>query len=248
MRCINIPIENFEGTTWIAYMDISGFKKFMQENKGLNVLNKFMDDAYQELGTTEIFDGIFFSDSGVVFYPQRISKNNDRVIFRVLNELLKFIKRLNTRYMTPSSKWEDVSFLTKCCVAFGDFKFQNKEENNHILKGPVYGRGYVKAYLSIEKNIPHGMEIGEVRILYYNLKRAFYSKFKENTEYDEFNHLYQFSKDHTYYSWTLRENPNISLNKIRKEAEKDMAKNNRKRKQKLFRDQKELYKEWITHF
>ncbi len=92
--------------------------------------------------------------------------------------------------MTHSSKWYDVSFLTKCCVAFGEFKFQNKEEHNHILKGPLYGRAYVKAILSIEKNDPHKMEIGEVRILYYNLKREFSSKFKENTEYDEFKHLY----------------------------------------------------------
>ena len=227
-------------------MDISGFKKFMQDNKGLNVLNKFMDDAYQELGTTENFDGIFFSDSGVVFYPQDISKNNDKVIFRVLNELLKFIKRLNTRYMTPSSKWEDVSFLTKCCVAFGEFKFQNKEEHTHILKGPVYGRAFIKAYLSIEKKIPHGMEIGEVRILYYNLKKAFYSKFKENTEYDEFNNFYQFSKNHMYYSWTYREKPNILLNGLRKEAMADIEKHNKKRKQKIFKDQKELYKNWIN--
>ncbi len=96
MGCINIPIKTFEGMTWIAYIDLSGFKKFTQENKGLNVLNKFMDDAYQELGVTQRFDGIFFSDSGVVFYPQHISKNNNEVKFRVLNDLLKFIKRLNT--------------------------------------------------------------------------------------------------------------------------------------------------------
>ncbi len=93
MRCINIPIENFEGTTWIAYMDISGFKKFMHENNGLHVLNKFLDDAFQELGATQNFDGIFFSDSGVVFYRQQIPKNNDEVIFRVLNELLSLIKK-----------------------------------------------------------------------------------------------------------------------------------------------------------
>lgn len=245
MRCINIPIENFEGTTWIAYMDISGFKKFMHENNGLHVLNKFMDDAYQELGATQNFDGIFFSDSGVVFYRQQIPKNNDEVIFRVLNELLSLIRRLNTRYMTPSSKWEDVSFLTKCCVAFGEFKFQNKEEHIHILKGPIYGRAYVKAFLSIEKNKPHKMEIGEVRIMYYNLKKEFSSKFKKNTEYDEFKHLYQFSNDHMYYSWTYRDNPNNLLNRIREEAVKSMQEYNRKRKQKIFKDQKELYKEWI---
>ncbi len=48
-----------------------------------------------------------------------------------------------------------------------------------------------------------------------------------------------------YYSWTYREKPNILLNRIRKEVVTDMEKHNKKRKQKIFKDQKELYKEWI---
>ncbi|KKN63921.1 hypothetical protein LCGC14_0496940 [marine sediment metagenome] len=115
--------------TWIAYFDISGFKKYMDENKGLNVLSKFMDDAYHELERSRKINGIFFSDSGVLFYRQNISKEDENILFNALNELLKFIRKLNTRYITPSSKWGNESFLTKCSVAFGKFIYQKKEEH-----------------------------------------------------------------------------------------------------------------------
>ena len=40
----------------------------MDEEKGLNALNKFMDDAYHKLEISRNINGIFFSDSGVLFY------------------------------------------------------------------------------------------------------------------------------------------------------------------------------------
>ncbi len=216
----------------------------MDEDKGLNALNKFMDDAYHELEISRNINGIFFSDSGVLFYREDILKENEEVLFRALNELLKFIKELNTKYITQENKWGNVSFLTKCCIVFGEFKYQKKQEHQYILKGPVYGNGYVKAAMSVEKD-PHKMEIGEVRILYDNLKKETYSKFKDNIEYDEFIHLYQFSRGHMYYSWTYKKNPNSILNEIRKEMEIELERDKKKRMQKMFEDQIDLYRRWI---
>ena len=55
----------------------------------------------------------------VSYFIEDILKENEELLFRALNELLKFIKKLNTRYITPENKWGNVSFLTKCCIAFG---------------------------------------------------------------------------------------------------------------------------------
>jgi len=216
----------------------------MDENQGLNILNKFMDDAYHELENSEKINGIFFSDSGVLFYRENISNENEDILFKVLNELLKFIKKLNIKYITPSLKWGNVSLLTKCCVAFGEFKYQKKQEHTQILKGPVYGLGYIKAAMSVEKD-PHKMEIGEVRILYDSLEKEIYSKFKNNTNYDEFKHFYQFSNDHMYYSWTYKKNPNKSLNRIRKEMETELEETKKRKMQEMFENQKQLYIKWV---
>ncbi|KKN63920.1 hypothetical protein LCGC14_0496930 [marine sediment metagenome] len=89
------------------------------------------------------------------------------------------------------------------------------------------------------------MEIGEIRVLFDNLKWEIYSKLKNNKQYDEFKHFYQYSKSHLYYSWTYQKEPNIQLNIIRKEMEKEFEEDKERRLQEMFSNQAGLYRKWI---
>ncbi len=240
-------INPFNGNTWVAYFDIMGFKHFMDEEKGLNVLNKYLDDAFhilepnQTTNNPQKIDGIFFSDSGVIFYSENLPSEDISNLLHGLNEILKSIQELNTKFITPSVNWGNFSFLTKSAVAFGEFIYEKKDEHIHISKGPVYDRGYVKACQSVEKDQPHKMEIGEVRIVLDDSLRNIIEREKQNTIYPELKYLYQISDTHCYYSWTHHFQPNSDLNRARLDCKDRVTQFTFQERQKMYDKQMDFY-------
>ncbi len=246
-------LSSFKGITWVAVLDIQGFKQFMKEGEGLDVLNKFLADSFQVLGEQRVdrpgIDGYFFSDLGIVYhralsYENRQDNESDRMA--ALNQMLQVIKALNRAYITPSSEWGNVPFLTKCAICFGDFSFQQKIEHAHIRKGAVYGGAYVEAYQSVDdKDEKTAMEAGEVRILMNHMDfskanelRVYFDRFKELSEYS---HLYRYTANHAHYSWTFSKDPFATITSIRRRCQADI----KERKQAMFTQIKSKYIEWI---
>jgi len=65
-------ISDFDGKTFVAYIDISGFKKMMKDRrKALRVLDEFYRAGYTALrdqkDSNHKVEGIFVSDCGILF-------------------------------------------------------------------------------------------------------------------------------------------------------------------------------------
>ena len=88
-----MPIEDFEGKTFVAFMDIVGFKKMMKEsNKAWKVLHEFYNCGYKTLKWQNFecqIDGIFVSDCGVLFARGRDSVCQLKALLNVVKEINK---------------------------------------------------------------------------------------------------------------------------------------------------------------
>jgi len=67
-----MPLQNYEGTTFVAFTDISGFREMMRDRKkAVLALDKFYQAGYDILRnqTANAYrvDGLFVSDCGVLF-------------------------------------------------------------------------------------------------------------------------------------------------------------------------------------
>jgi hypothetical protein len=68
-----MSINNYNGDTFVAFLDISGFKELMRnENKALNALDKLYQYSYvvikgnYQQNSVQV-EGLFVSDSGILF-------------------------------------------------------------------------------------------------------------------------------------------------------------------------------------
>ena len=73
-----MAVKNFSGKTFVAFVDISGFKVIMSEDKSqaVGALNKFYQIGYQVLQDYQNkVNGIFVSDCAVLFVTKNTSKD-----------------------------------------------------------------------------------------------------------------------------------------------------------------------------
>jgi hypothetical protein len=118
-------IKNFERDTFVAFLDISGFKVLMQKRdkawKALDRLYSFGYDILQnqkELNGHRV-EGIFISDKGVLFV--RNNPRNDIHQTDELHSLLQAIKNINQRML-------ESEFMLTTSIAYGKFKYQKRIE------------------------------------------------------------------------------------------------------------------------
>ncbi len=107
-----MPIEDFNGRTFVAYLDISGFKKKMENrDEALGILNAFYSTGYRVLSRQNYncrIEGIFVSDCGVLF----VREGSDEV--RQIEVLLRVIREINREMLN-----KDIMLTTS--IAYGDF-------------------------------------------------------------------------------------------------------------------------------
>ena len=160
-----MPVENFEGNTFVAFVDISGFKKLMKKKKGIKALNKFYSNGYYILNkynnkenrlckNIPCVEGIFISDCGILFVRNCSCQVQ-------INELLKVLKELNSRMI-------DNDIMLTTSIAYGQFKYKEKFECTGMEKVPIYGQAYVNAFIDAENEEPK-MQSGQCRIVKNNL-------------------------------------------------------------------------------
>jgi hypothetical protein len=151
-----MPLEPFNGTTFVAFTDISGFKDMMgDERRAVRALDRFYQAGYDALhrqhGVPRV-DGLFVSDSGILFV--RGTEHEPAARLRTLLEAVEAINRavLSSEVMLTTS------------IAHGAFSYHDRLEFLGIEKNPIYGNAYVAALLDNERGKPK-IQPGECRII-----------------------------------------------------------------------------------
>lgn len=226
-------IYNFEGETFLAFIDISGFKHLMKNKEkiaetvykfyqcGYNTLNKHRYGPNRELARIQ---GIFVSDCGIIFVNEDHEDLNQNLEVKreSLNLLLGVIKELNAGMI------ENNTVLTSS-IAYGSLNCTEKLEFNGISKNPFYGDAYLHAFMDNEnpqiKILP-----SECRIVKKNLPENLINK-ESRKKYEHFKFLQQKQNkpEHYYFYWMVNKRSKIreftrSYSNLEEEKYKRMTK------------------------
>lgn len=199
-----MPINNYDGDTFVAFLDISGFKELMRnEKKAWKVLDRLYQCGYEILRDQNNecrVEGIFISDSGVLFV-----RRNNRIpsISETLKLLLVVIKRINERL-------RENDFMLTTSIAYGKFRYQERMEFEGIEKNPIYGNAYVSAFLDNENRKPK-IQPGQCRIVEENLPNDISGTIEQNQDNGIFRMIRKRQADnkHYYYYWMVNDHSEI---------------------------------------
>ncbi len=209
-----MSINNFEGDTFVAFLDIAGFK-MLKKDKAWRALDKLYESGYDILkrqnrsnGCRGVgVEGIFISDCGILFVRNnpRDDKNHRPEV--LLEVLLKAIKVINQEMLKSN-------FMLTTSVAYGSFKYQERIEFLGIEKNPICGDAYVSAFLDNERWSPR-IKPGQCRIVKENLPkyitRAIDRAIKESKDNETFRMIRKRDGDnkHYYYYWMVNNHSEI---------------------------------------
>ena len=157
-------IDAFSGETFVAFLDISGFKEYLKpsgptelhSDKVVRVISDFYQAGYDEITDHNAINnnkmcGVFVSDCGILFI--RFGGEWRTALVDVLN----VIKKINIKMINNDH-------LTTCSIAYGDFNYQNRISSEYIRKNPIFGVGYLNAFSDNEYGNPK-IRPGDCRIV-----------------------------------------------------------------------------------
>ena len=151
-----MPVNDYEGNTFVAFLDISGFKVLMHdERRALRALDRFYQTGFLVLSDQHSLgcriDGFFVSDSGILFV-----RNHAEEIHVQLETLLRAVERINREML-------DDDFMLTTSIAYGRFSYHGRLEFTGIEKNQIYGDAYVSAFLDAETGSPK-IQPGQCRV------------------------------------------------------------------------------------
>lgn len=197
-----MAILDFDGKTFVAFLDISGFKSMMKKEKAFDALDKFYSFGYQAIDDqnpddSKKLNGIFVSDSGILFIDN--SHCNEPLLDQ-LTFLLEKIKKINQKML-------DHNYMLTTSISYGKFKFQDRIQIQGIIKNAVYGSAYVSAVIDSENGMPK-IQPGECRFV-EDEEFPFFQKLEKSQTNGTLNLVTKKpnEKNHLYYYWH-RKNPN----------------------------------------
>lgn len=179
-----MPVQNFSGQTFVAFLDISGFKDLMNDDrKALDALNELYQSGYNALNYANGVEGFFVSDSGILFV--RTGSIHER-----LTKIMSVIKRINRQMLRRE-------YMLTTSIAYGHFDYHDKLEFDGIEKNPIYGFAYVQAFLDNETGRPK-IQPRQRRLITRNIPEEL-----------DFSHadfsLFRQKGNHHYYYWNVDE-------------------------------------------
>ncbi len=159
---VRIMIKDFSGVTYVAYLDVSGFKSMMEQSEeyATKSLNKFYNTVYNvgiefnnqyELNNQYVeINEIVVSDCAIIFCRNKItSSSNSRIESeeivskrKGLRSLLHFITQINKQLIQVQTS---PAIMTTCSIAYGKFTYRNRIEFIGIDKEFIIGHAYVNA-------------------------------------------------------------------------------------------------------
>jgi len=185
-----MPIADFNGNTFVAFTDISGFKELMKNDTiALEAIKYFYQAGFNILRESENVEGFFVSDCGILF-----ARNGDNET-KLLN-LLDAVKRINKRMI-------EKNYMLTTSIAFGQFDYQGKIEFQGIEKNAIYGGAYVKSFLDNETGKPK-IQPGQCRLVNQNLPQI---------NFENIPLLVKRGNDnqHLYYYWNIENTEEIQI-------------------------------------
>lgn len=202
-----MSINNYDGETFVAFFDISGFKQLMHdEKKAWKALDKLYSCGYETLRRRDNelrVEGIFISDCGVLF--TRTHNGSTPTISESLKKLLKVIKNINRRMA-------DHDFLLTTSIAYGKFRYQERVEFEGIEKNPIYGNAYVSAFLDNENGKPK-IQPAQCRIVKKNLPGNINQNIKHGYYTDDVFRMIREKRGddkHYYFYWMVNNSEEIN--------------------------------------
>ena len=191
-----MPLENIDTDTFVAFVDISGFKKLMKRGKSAwKAMKYFYQNGYQlieDQNTPNIrVEGIFVSDSAVLFIRNNYNGGNR---LQELQIILDYIKELNKKMI-------ERDYLLTTSIAFGQFQYQEGIEFSGIQKGAFLGNAYILAFSDHDNGRPK-ITPGQCRIVCDKLPQELDCNFEDCLP------GYVVQKrpgddEHYYYYWNL---------------------------------------------
>jgi hypothetical protein len=179
-----MPINDFSGQTFVAFVDISGFKELMKNGEeAIRALNRFYQIGYDVLRDERGIEGIFISDCGVLFANGMYPNNQQK-----LEHLLQILNDINRRML-------NYDFMLTTSVSYGAFDYHGKLEFDGIEKNPVFGFAYLNAYLDNGNGTPK-IQPGQCRVIKRNLPEGL------NYQSAGLRNLVDSGR-HYYYHWNL---------------------------------------------
>ena len=161
-----MSLKNFDGNTFVAFVDISGFEKKVKNNldKAMDILNFFYNTGYNLLKNinNNFISGIFVSDCAILYINIDNTNASEYIIKEQFKNFLNIIKELNKNCIN-----ENIMLTTN--IAYGKFKYNEKFEIENIQKGAFAGNAYIAAFAASEGK----MDICGCRILKENVPFKF---------------------------------------------------------------------------
>ena len=231
-----MPVSSYNRDTFVAFLDISGFKELMRENKAYDALDIFYQKGYEAIGNQPNgneykVNGIFVSDSAVLFVEGNNPKIDEK---KRLISLLSQIKKIN-------EEMKKEGFMLTTSIAYGNFKYEKRIEVKHIGKDLIIGEAYISAFLDNEKWKPK-IQPGQCRIVSKNLpddvKAAIDNIDKRNDLDEEVARVFKMimksnNGKHYYYYWMAKNKDDIERIKKAYKSAQDTLRDDYKSAEKL---------------
>lgn len=132
-----MPINNFSGTTYVAFSDLNGFKEMMRSpERAAKALDKFYRTVYS-LKAEPQYSGVqtlAVSDCAISFIGNEQNRDS-------LPLLLGFLKELHLEMIKAD-------YLVTSSVAHGQFSYHERIELSGLEKNMFLGDAYLKSYLN----------------------------------------------------------------------------------------------------
>lgn len=180
-----MSITNYNGDTFVAFMDISGFKTLMEDGKAKDTLNCFYNAGHKSLfnqtNNGNHVEGILISDCAVLFvrnYQGRSNQVND------LDSILKIIKEISQIMIK-----NEIMLTTS--IAYGKFEYQDRTVYDGWTKNFIYGDAYLNAYLDNEIEKPK-IQPGQCRLVKKNIPEDILKDNRFETVLNEDKHYYYY--------------------------------------------------------
>ena len=133
----NTPSLSFNGRTYVAYSDLCGFKKMMENRKeAYEALNHLFNSVYELLRDRQLIKGLAVSDCV-------ISWATDERLQSIVDFVDAFHKKMIHR-----------RYLMRTTIAYGQFEFQDRIKLANLDKQMIWGGAYLAAYLGNDKVSP----------------------------------------------------------------------------------------------
>jgi len=185
-----MALENYNGKTFVAFLDISGFRELMRsgKEKAERALDIFYQSGYDVLLSNFELKGIFVSDSGILYSTDE--QNSETIKLKKILEAVKFI----------NEQMLDNDFMLKTSIAFGEFSYSGRIELPNISKSMILGNAYTEAFIDNDKvktgmcriiDLPNTIIVSEVNFPLLKQKGKYY-----------------------YYYWNIPENADNKEEKI----------------------------------